>query len=455
MSVAVSRQPPFNPIATHRRMSTPRAPSAPAAIAPGLIRIQAGTIKTPSSPQRNSRSRQRKQQNRQSQDDTPHSIPPSDLVRNGAQPKGEATAEPANVPSPASKDRISPKRGSQQPHGKQQQHQLPQLKKQALQKHPLPVASQHKSAPRSPTKARHQRTRPYRQFDLHDLSFSSADDSDDASAPVVPSSPTRPATSPNAIAAEPAGRLARARRNNNKDKAATVAPVADTDNGSDTLIPTLPPSIPIARNGRSGHARAATTSDPFLSRSVPVSSLPDWDLPPPSFGTSSGSSTSSRSDITAMLGADLRNLPLSEPRLSPPPTTPEQRLQRPTRHLKVAARSEERLLVPWVETLEDENERSAALHASAPLMSRSARTGTPDSPTPRTPTRPARRHARTASVPSMSSVHGFSGSPAAPIVHRKYGGSPASNSEQANKYANGRFQSAPAPTFLPMPTFEA
>jgi hypothetical protein len=451
MSVAVSRQPPFNPIATHRRMSTPRAPSAPASIAPGLIRIQGGTTKTSSSPQRNSRSRQRKQQNRQSQDDTPQPIPSSDPVRNSPQSnKGNATAESVNVPSPASKDRTSPKRGSQLPHGKQQQHQLPQFKKQALQKHPLPVASQHKSAPRSPAKSRHQHTRPHRQFDLHDLSFSSADDSDETSAPVL-SSPTRPATAPNTIAAEPAGRLAHARRNNSRDKRATVAPVADMDKGSGTVIPTLSPSIPIARNGRSGHTRAASTSDPFLSRSVPVSSLPDWDLPPPSFGTSS-SNTSSRSDITAMLGVDLHHhLPLSEPQLSPPPATPEQRSQRPTPHPKAAVMSEGRLLVPWVETLEDEGERSAALHASAPLVSRSGRPGIPDSPAPRTPTRPARRHARTASVPSMSSVHGFSGSPAAPTAHRRYGGSP----EQVNKYANGRFQSAPAPTFLPMPTFEA
>jgi len=453
MSVAVSRQLPFNPIASHRRVSNPRAPSAPAAIAPGLIRIHGGTTKASSSPQRNSRSRQRKQQNRQSQDDTPRSIPPSDIFRDSPQSnRGSATTEPAKVPSPASKDRTSPKRGSQQPHGKQQSHQTQQhqqSKKLALQKQPLPVASQHKSSPRSPTKARHQHARPHRYFDLHDLSFSSADDSDDASAPVFPISPTRRTTAPTTLAAEPAGRLARARRNNNKDKGTGAGPVADSENGSDTFIPILSASIPISRNGRSGHARAATTSDPFLSRSVPVSSLPDWDLPPPSFGVSGSSSSSELTQATA----DFSHPPLSAPQL--PPSSPTvRRLQRPALHPKIAATSEDRLLVPWIDTLEDEEERSAALQASAPLVPRQSRSGIPDSPAPRTPTRPTRRHARTASVPSMSSVHGFSGSPAA-STGRRHGGSPASSTEQINKYANGRFQSAPAPTFLPMPTFEA
>lgn len=446
MSVVVSRQPTFNPISTHRRVSNPRASSAPAAIAPGLIRIQGGTTKASPPSQRNSRSRQRKQQNRQSQDDTPP-IPPSDTVRDSPQStRGSATTEPAKVPSSTSKDRTSPKRGSQHPHGKQQpqQQRHHQSKKQALQKQPL-VPSQHKSSPQSPTKARHQHVRRPPRFDLHDLSFSSADDSDDALAPVVPLSPIRPVTAPTTLAVEPAGRLARARRN--KGKGTTVAPVADTDNGSDPVVPTLSSSIPIARNRRSGHARAATTSDPFLSRSVPVSSLPDWDLPPPSFGISSSSS----GDITA---ADFHHPPLSASQLSPTPATPERRSQPPAPLPRAAAMSDNRFLVPWIETL-DEEERSAALHASAPLVSRPARAGIPDSPAPRTPTRPARRHTRTASVPSMSSVHGFPSSPTTSASPRRYGGSPASSTEQVNKYANGRFQSAPAPTFLPMPTFEA
>lgn len=403
MSVAVSRQPAFSPSSTtsHRRMPAPRAPSAPAAIVPGLIRLQAGTT---TSAQRPSRSRQRKQQNRQSQDGTPHAFSHLDT------PNRDSNRSDSAPTLSSSKERTSPKRAPQQAQARQQPHQHHQhvqnqqhqsAKKQMPPKQPLPASTQQRTPPRSPTRARshpHNRSQ-QRPQDVQDMFLSSADDSDDAFAPI--DTPSRVVSAPTAVAAEPAGRLARSRRNHNKDREVIPAGAGAV---SEPILPTSA-SIPIARSGRSGHTRSVTSTDPFLSRSVPSNNaLPDWDLPA-SFGSSSGGNFSDSSDLTTTMATNMHQLSQSMSQLPMPSASPQHPVRPAPRPSTGGTHSEQRFLVPWIETLEDEEERAAALGASAPLMmmNRPQRAGIVGNPGPSTPTRPVRRHARTASVPSLGS----------------------------------------------------
>lgn len=279
--------------------------------------------------------------------------------------------------------------------------------------------------------------------------MSSADDSDDAFPPV--DTPSRVVSAPTAVAAEPAGRLARSRRNHNKDREVIPAGAGAV---SEPALPISSASIPISRSGRGGHTRAATSTDPFLSRSVPSNNaLPDWDLPA-SFGSSSGGNFSDSSDLTTTMATNMQQLSQSMSQLPMPSASPQRPVRPAPRPSTGGAVSEQRILVPWIETLEDEEERAAALGASAPLMmmNRPPRAGIVGNLGPSTPTRPVRRHARTASVPSLGTPHVFNGSSSGSSTPNSRA---ESSTDRVNKYANGRFQSAPAPTFLPMPSFQA
>ncbi|KAF8317722.1 hypothetical protein DL93DRAFT_2165567 [Clavulina sp. PMI_390] len=494
-------------------MSAQRAPSAPPALVPGLIRLQAGATTSP-----NKRSRQRKQQNRQSRDGANATAPPQTTEHQQQQQQLNPTtspkrvhATPASIPQP------------QTPAKQHQQQHYSAKKAQALPKQAVPAfvpsaaavppPAVHRSPPRSPTRVRaHKnggRNAPHQ--DLADLSFSSADDSDDASGARLPQGlePSDAFNAANGGAASigrSGGRNRRNRHKQDKGAASSVAPVVAAAASDPTLTATpasttpAATAIPIAspsRNGRNyGHNRSATTADPFLSRSVPLagSALPDWDMPlsfafgPSSTSTSNSNSTTTsssyKSEVTekfaAPTGMDISLEDLFQSVSQSP--TPAAAVSTPVRPAPRTSRSgpfERRELTRWTDTILDEDERTAALGASLPLMSSQARNHRGQSPPasastsalqsfpnpgaspmasaalPSTPTRPARRHTRTASVPAMGTFpHAM---PSTPMGAATIPGSRAepTNVERANKYANGRFQAAPAATFLPMPSFQA
>ncbi len=189
-------------------------------------------------------------------------------------------------------------------------------------------------------------------------------------------------------------------------------------------------SIPTPSRGRD--SSRAPIPDQFMSRSVPSSggagsALPDWDLPP---------SFSSRTDpfIVEHEGQVVKPARVSRSE------SPEARLP----------------IVPWLEFQED-HVYTAMASATTAISSANSQS-TPDvrltsqhrsSPSsnsiPCRSGRPTNRHARTVSVPSLSTL---------PFVQKEQQpSSPKVVDSSQVKYAGGRFQSAPAPTFLPMPSF--
>lgn len=173
----------------------------------------------------------------------------------------------------------------------------------------------------------------------------------------------------------------------------------------------------------------------FMSRSVPSigsagSALPEWDMP---------ASFSSGTD--------------------PFVVDPDEPVVKPTR----VSRSESPdapPIVPWLEIQEDHVYPMAPSSISAVSNTKSQSTpnilltsqhqSSPSSHSlPRRGSgRQTNRHARTVSVPSLSTL---------PYVQREQQPSSPTSPKVADgnqvKYAGGRFQSAPAPTFLPMPSF--
>ncbi|KAF8342873.1 uncharacterized protein EI90DRAFT_797936 [Cantharellus anzutake] len=189
-------------------------------------------------------------------------------------------------------------------------------------------------------------------------------------------------------------------------------------------------AMPIPVGGRGQSAARAPIPAQFMSRSVPLSSsagkaLPDWDMPP-SFST-----------ITDPFIVD-----------------PEEQAGKPTRASRSMSPEVGRPL-PWLEVQDDDDfplmsppstppASNAKSHSTSNLLLPSRHSNT----TPRRSGRPVNRHARTVSVPSLSTQ---------PLVQREQQPpspvSPKFADGHQVKYAGGRFQSAPAPTFLPMPTF--
>lgn len=484
MSVAVSRQPTIASFSspTHTRQMSAR----PIQNVPGLIRLQGGTgTKSSPAPPRTSRPRQRRQQRPESQDGGKgvSAVVDVSLTRD---------VSPANKASlPTSVERTSPTPPRRQPqngNGKHQQQQQNKKQQHQHQKSSVGVNAVHApttQTQRSPPRQQRQRSQAQqREAKLHDLmgdmSLSSAEDDADSDDVLTGPAPTVSYAAAEQVSPRPARSTPRSRRNNNNKNASVAAaasapsltapsaatePTTTTSSANAIPISTSRPGPP-GRGRTQGHARAATTHnvDPFLSRSVPSSidhghGLPDWDMPP-SFGINSstiqpgsGSITPSTASILHASMPDLQHHLTSASPLRPAPRTSK------------STQSEERFLVPWTETLEDAEERHAAEGASNILSNAAkvARSNAVGIGAPQTPTRPGRRHARTASVPSMSLINSHSlmhGSSTPP--HHVYTsapqsgpGTPASSStDRVNKYAGGRFQSAPAPAFIPMPSFQ-
>jgi Proline-rich nuclear receptor coactivator motif len=176
-----------------------------------------------------------------------------------------------------------------------------------------------------------------------------------------------------------------------------------------SVLPSASEAVAIPSHRGRGSGRSST-GDPFLSRSVPVGTsvgaLPDWDMPP-----SFGSTTDRKTEIH--------------------PSPIQSRRERPAP-------------VPWLEAFEDDTVPSTVDQKaqSSPNVHFPIE---PPSPTRRN-ARPMHHHTRTSSVPSIS---------VNPLMQKESPG-PLDRSKDGNvvKYAGGRFQSAPAPTFLPMPSFQ-
>ena len=192
-------------------------------------------------------------------------------------------------------------------------------------------------------------------------------------------------------------------------------------------------SMPAPGGGR-GSPRAPIPGQ-FMSRSVPSigsagSALPEWDMP---------ASFSSGTD--------------------PFIVEPDESVVKPTR----VSRSESPdapPIVPWLEIQEDHvypmapssiSTVSTTKSQSTPdiLLTSQHRSSASSHSLPRHGSgRQTNRHARTVSVPSLTTL---------PFVQREQQPSSPTSPKVADgnqvRYAGGRFQSAPAPTFLPMPSF--
>lgn len=237
-------------------------------------------------------------------------------------------------------------------------------------------------------------------FDLFDsdLSLPSYNPPSPTTTPAKP----RPATAPSTprLDTEPVVRPPRTRRSK---AAPTQAPASEA-------IP-----IPVrAGSMRAKSTRSAASVDVPLSRSVPLSisaggALPDWDSPP---------TLRSRTEEDHIVEPE-------SPTVSRGPI------------------DHSHGLIPW-ETFEDDAEPSVT-----PLKSQSTPAllfpaFEPPSPTRRS-ARPVHRHIRTASVPTLLGSALVSLDDSERPEYTKDG--------KKIKYAGSRFQTAPAPTTLPMPSF--